>query len=50
MIGSVLGGKYEILEEVGSDGIFFGFKAREKSSGKYFFIRTLVEGAGSHEF
>ncbi|MDI9634795.1 PASTA domain-containing protein [Kamptonema cortianum] len=50
MIGSVLGGKYEILEEVGSDGIFFGFKAREKSSGKYFFIRTLVEGGGSQEF
>jgi serine/threonine-protein kinase len=44
MIGQMVGGKYEIVEELGSDSVFDLFKAIEKSSSKEYFVR-VIEGS-----
>jgi eukaryotic-like serine/threonine-protein kinase len=39
MIGGILAGRYEILQEIESDGVFQTFKGRDRQSGKDVFIR-----------
>lgn len=41
MIGSVLGGRYEVVREAESDGIFDGYKGFDKASGQDVYLRAV---------
>lgn len=41
MIGQQIGGKYKLIEEVGSDPVYDLFKAEESGSEKAFFVRGI---------
>lgn len=44
MIGQLIGGKYEIIEDIGSDSVFDLFKAKEKGTENFVFVRA-IEGS-----
>ena len=41
MIGQTIGGKYELVEELGSDPVFDLYRAQEKGTEKTFFVRGI---------
>lgn len=42
MIGQLVGGKYEVIEDVGSDTVFDLFKAKEKGTENFVFVRSIA--------
>lgn len=51
MIGSMVAGRFQLMEEAGSDAVFDGFKARDRSAGKDVFVRVArSRGAGASDF